>query len=223
MISLLIECMKTFFPNHYVLYKEARLRLELVDNLVQTIFRQSPFHAMSINDGPRANAEDHRDSHNLIWGLCALGVFGNFNHKTHGQLILREARLVIELAPGDIFIFPSGGITHCNPPFENNDELANEVFNGKPITRYSLVQYVAGGNLRWIWQGHRIAPKYKNELGFLVDSDKERLGTERWIKGWQLFPTEQQYFRAKDTGVIDVDKVILSDLITDLLNRAECK
>lgn len=75
--------------------------LEIIDNLIQSIFKHSPFCAMSVNEGPQAEVRIHCDVHNLIWGFCALGIFGSFDHTKSGQLILWEAKVIIELKHGD--------------------------------------------------------------------------------------------------------------------------
>lgn len=198
--------MKSFFPRHFRLYTEARHRLELIDRLVQSIFKESPFPTMSINDGPHATAEVHRDAHNLIWGLCVLGIFGSFNKQTSGQLICHEAAFIMELKHGDVFFFPSGGISHENAPLRKGE------------TRYSLVQYMAGGHLRWIWQGHRLAAK-RGQPGYLLPKEVKEQGQVRWKKGWEMFPHILDYERAKDTGYLEFDRAKLSEDIDFFIPR----
>ncbi|KIO15368.1 hypothetical protein M407DRAFT_51980, partial [Tulasnella calospora MUT 4182] len=61
---------------------------------------------------------------------------GKFNYKRGGQLVLHEYRLIIELQPGQLILFPSALITHCNIPLQKGEE------------RYSLTLYSAGGLYR---------------------------------------------------------------------------
>ena len=51
-----------------------------------------------------------------------MGVFGNFAHEEGAQLVLRELKLVVELRPGDLIIFPSGTITHKNLPLAREED-----------------------------------------------------------------------------------------------------
>lgn len=56
----------------------------------------------------------HRDLKDLEF--CAISTFRK--DWKGGKLCLYEAKLVIDLRPGDIIIFPSGRITHFNLHFE---------------------------------------------------------------------------------------------------------
>lgn len=62
----------------------------------------------------RAATLRHRDSTNTTRVPCILLVTELADLKKGGQLVLEELRLVLELAPGDIVIFPSTLITHWN-------------------------------------------------------------------------------------------------------------
>lgn len=57
---------------------------------------------------------EHWDSKNLVGALCAIAVFGIFNHQTSGHLLLHEIKTIVELRAGDVIFIPSAGLTHSN-------------------------------------------------------------------------------------------------------------
>lgn len=161
------------FPAHYQLYHDVNLCLFLVDGLIKHLFPDSPFAATSVNLGPEADARSHRDFKNILFGVCALGIFGQFNHRTSGHVHLEEAKVVIELRRGDVFFLPSAAITHCNSGL-----LPHEI-------RRSIVHYFAGGLFRWVWQDHKL----EKEGYRFSDEYKEKVGAMRWDHCWKMFPT----------------------------------
>ena len=80
------------------------------------ILEDSPYMGFSINIGPQAVAAIHRDSSNMLGGPCAIGVFGTFDGHKGGHLVLHEAKVIIEVIPGDVIIILSSTITHENIP-----------------------------------------------------------------------------------------------------------
>ena len=101
------------------------------------------FAAGTINMGPQTVTEPHFDCMNLAFGLCAIFVFGTFNGKTGGHLVIRELGIVIEVHAGSIVFLPSAIVEHYNI----------EIVDGE--TRYSLTLYSAGSLFRWVYNGFR--------------------------------------------------------------------
>ena len=60
----------------------------------------------------RCRTDGHKDAADR--SLCAVIPFGHFKG---GQLVLYEPRLVLDIKPGTIVVFPSHGITHFNLDF----------------------------------------------------------------------------------------------------------
>lgn len=77
---------------------------------------------------------NHRDINNYTKKWCSMQAGGRFKYKEGGQLVLHEYRLIIELQPGQLRLFPSALITHCNIPLQPGDE------------HYSIVLYSSGGS-----------------------------------------------------------------------------
>lgn len=168
------------------------------DLLERHVFKDSPFCAATLNLGPKADADWHRDHLNLLFGVCAVGIFGDFNHRTSGHLLLKELRVVMELRHGDVILIPSALVTHANSglhPWES---------------RSSIVQYVAGGLFRWQWNGFKVEPKGLEKV-------KKQLGEARWKAGWKLFPKLSDLESAassNDTTAIDAAYQSFIDLFT---------
>lgn len=133
-----------------------------------------PFAAQSLNLADQSLADEHTDLMNLVFGICCILPLGNFNPKRSAQLILKEARVIIELAPGDLFYFPSANINHESAPLASEEEL-----------RKSFIMYSAGGLFRWVTQGFRLASESKKPSA--KEAAKE--GARRWAAGWKLFST----------------------------------
>ncbi|KZP08486.1 hypothetical protein FIBSPDRAFT_694812, partial [Athelia psychrophila] len=164
---------KLWMPKLMQHYSELQLELIGINNMLTAVFPDSPFCALTINMGPQTVCLPHRDYWNIAYGTCPIGVLGSFNHRTGGQLILHEPKLVIELRRGDIMFIPSAALTHENAPIVAGEK------------RYSFTQYTAGGLFRYIWCDGRLA---KNLRG--ADAREYKMGGEkRWTDGWARYST----------------------------------
>lgn len=113
-------------------------------------------------------------------------VFGNHDGSQGGQLVLHEARLVINLYPGDIIFFPSACMTHANLPIQGNE------------IRRSLVCYMAGGILRYAAQGLQTRDAWAaTEEGKAEMAIHDAESEERWNAGWAM------YSSLRDFGLVD--------------------
>ncbi|KAF9024779.1 hypothetical protein BDP27DRAFT_1248594, partial [Rhodocollybia butyracea] len=83
----------------------------------------------------------HLDAGNAAHGWCTDTSAGEFNPDKGGHLVLWNLRLVIHFPPGSTILFPSALLTHSNIPVSPDK------------TRYSIVQYSAGGLFRWRCNG----------------------------------------------------------------------
>ena len=77
-------------------------------------FLAKPYASVCLNTGDNALSKRHRDLYNLLLGLCAILALGDFDSKLGGCLVLKEARVIVELAPGDVFLFPLAMFTTWN-------------------------------------------------------------------------------------------------------------
>jgi hypothetical protein len=105
--------------------------------------------AASFNFGQCTACFKHKDYGNLPFGMCCITALGDFDPMKGGHLVLWECRLVIEFPPGSSILIPSGSIHHSNVSIRPCE------------TRYSMMQYAAGGLFRWVEHGFQ-----KEELYF---------------------------------------------------------
>jgi hypothetical protein len=107
-----------------------------------------------INAGTEAvpvRTEPYRDHKSIFFGKSCLYPFGNFKG---GYIILRELHAVLELEPGDTFIFEDHLLTH-----------SNEAVTGE---RHSLITFTHQSILDWY-----------NKTCKRRDTKKEKLMTQR--------------------------------------------
>lgn len=180
------------------MYEEAMTRLELDDDLHRDIFPDSLFCGTTLNLGPNGITIRHRDSRNLVGGLCMIGALGHFNHETSGHFIMEEAKVIVELRHGDIVFMPSAGITHKNSRLRDGE------------SRASIVQYTSGCLFRWLWQGRKMLPVSER---ILKSKFRAAEGVGRWRELYDLFPTVEEWEAAKRSGLMslgDVEQIIRS-------------
>ncbi|KAF7969180.1 hypothetical protein HWV62_28009 [Athelia sp. TMB] len=170
---------KLWMPKLMQHYSDLQVELMGINSLLTAVFPGSPFCALTINMGPQTVCLPHRDYWNLAYGTCPIGVLGSFNHRTGGQLILHEPKLIIEVRRGDVMFIPSAAITHENAPISVGEE------------RYSFTQYTAGGLFRYVWCDGRLIKELKTadseKYGQYVDG-----GEKRWLEGWAKYSTMRE-------------------------------
>ena len=143
-----------------------------IDFVTSEFTPASPFAAASLNYSGRTVCKWHCDGVNLLTGLCLAIIFGDFDPKTSGHFYLNEARLIIELAPGDFFFFMSAYFGHKNGRLEDGKE------------RRSVVLYTAANLFCWVHNGHR-SKSNREELLQEKENPKafRREADERFAKG----------------------------------------
>lgn len=174
------------FPHHRQMYMALQRKLGVEPGLRSHVYEGSPFLGTSINTGPRAETRFHRDAKNLVGGICAIGAFGNFDHRTSAHLILKEPKLIIEFKHGDVVIIPSAAVTHCNSPLQEGDD------------RVSVVQYTAAGCFRHSYQGNRV----QSEMAITEIGTIKGEGSDRFVESWNLFHSVEDYRKAQNTGFV---------------------
>lgn len=86
--------------------------------------------------------------------------------------------MIMELAPGDLFMFPSSAIKHKNAALVYPDDR-----------RYSFVQFSAAGLSRWVYQGHALESRLTGKEKRERDRQKVVEGAYRWDNAWESFLT----------------------------------
>lgn len=99
------------------------------------------FPSRSFNLGPQTASLPHRDMGNLAHSWCAITAVGQFNPQLGGHLVLWDFGIAIEFPPGSTILIPSVLFMHSNASIQDRE------------TRFSIVQYAAGGLFRWVSNG----------------------------------------------------------------------
>ncbi|KAJ3871372.1 hypothetical protein F5051DRAFT_340995 [Lentinula edodes] len=163
--------------NHktYVEYKET-LESHLVHNpRLRPTSSKTVFAATTINFGPRTIVPPHIDGGNTGHGWCSDSSLGPYNPDKGGHLVLWNLGLIIRFPPGATVLFPSALITHSTVPIQPDE------------TRYSIVQYSAGGLFRWRNNG------WCSDKVFLQKASKDQLkqrkveNAQRWSMNLEKF------------------------------------
>ncbi|KAJ6457031.1 hypothetical protein C8R47DRAFT_996080, partial [Mycena vitilis] len=113
-------------------------------------FANSIFPAATFNLGPAVVTEEHADINNCVHGLCGVSSAGSYNHKTSGQIYLKQLKMVIDFPSGSSILIPSAFVDHGNTALEPEE------------TRLSFTQYAAGGLFRWVKYGFRTAKSWRS-------------------------------------------------------------
>ncbi|KAK7014486.1 hypothetical protein VNI00_019329 [Paramarasmius palmivorus] len=108
-------------------------------------------------EGPQVVTLSHTDYGNYARAWCAVTPFGDFNPDLGGHLVFWNLGIAIRFPPGCTILFPSALITHSNLSVQPGE------------TRYSLVQYSAGGLFRWVHNGGM------SDKSFLATATPEQL------------------------------------------------
>ena len=113
--------------------------------MVQDCYRPTdsslPFTSYTLNVGKQCVCKAHKDGANLSTGLCLVCPFGNYDYQQGGHLILHELKMILEVPPGYMVLFPSALITHENIPIQENED--RRVITG--FTPASIFQWVENG------------------------------------------------------------------------------
>ncbi|KAF7967033.1 hypothetical protein HWV62_36025 [Athelia sp. TMB] len=173
---------KLWMPDLMQQYSELQLELLGINSMLTAVFPGSPFNACTINMGPQTVCLPHRDYWNLAYGTCPIGVLGPFNHRTGGQMILHEPKVIIELRRGDVMFIPSAAVTHENAPIAIDEQ------------RYSFTLYTAGGLFRYVWCGGLTVKELTAR-----DTEKHKVytseGEGRWADGWARYSSIDDLIR----------------------------
>ena len=135
-----------------------------------------PQASCSCNLGPQTVMPMHRDSENLLFGVCIVSVFGDFDFEEGGELLLYEPKVVLQMGPGDLLIFPSAAITHGNLPLSQKE---NQV-------RYSFMCYSPAGLFQWV----------ANHGKMVKETAKPAVAD--WAKGWDKYSKLSDLQRATE-------------------------
>lgn len=171
--------MRTWFPNHVERY-ESCLQTYADTMSLHAPSPAIPFPTLTLNTGRYTVCGPHRDSPNDAPGVCLDWIFGMFDHRRGGHLVLHEARKVLSLEPGRALLFPSALITHETIPIAPSE------------WRSGVTGYAPGGLWRFIAQGYQTRTEWEAQ-GAVDDQVKhDNEGILRWQAGLNRFMTLAQ-------------------------------
>ncbi|KAL8287621.1 hypothetical protein RQP46_003479 [Phenoliferia psychrophenolica] len=156
---------------HYPLLFDYHRTLAISLAGVALHFLFGAFASFCINTG-YVVCKPHVDTHNLGPGLCGVSPFDDFDSTRSGWLVLEEARLCVEVAAGDVFLFPSAIFTHWNTPLVGGDKRNSLAFwTGASLFLWSECGGSAFNRLPKEEQAARLARTKDN-----------------WADAWERFP-----------------------------------
>ncbi|KAL8276693.1 hypothetical protein RQP46_010872 [Phenoliferia psychrophenolica] len=133
-----------FYPAMHAYYEDLKASIKASRGLN---FLGGAFASVCLNTGNSVIAKLHRDHVNLLLGLCLILAMGDFDSRLGGHLVLLEAGVILELAPGDLALIPSAGITHGNLPIQKGER------------RNSMAFWTSGNVFLWKELGNRSMSK----------------------------------------------------------------
>jgi hypothetical protein len=138
-------------------------------------FPGSAWAACSINMGPWSISDDHIDSGNAPGVPCAITALGKFDPTKGGHLVLFDLKLIIQFPPGSTILIPSASLRHGNIRVHDSE------------TRYSVIQYMAGGLACHLAWGFKIQSQLSKKA---IRSDAAA-GPGRWLEVLSRFSTPE--------------------------------
>lgn len=128
------------------------------------------FPCRSFNLGKQSISTPHRDE-NPAQSWCSITPLGDFNPNLGGHLVLRDFKMIVRFPPGSTVLIPSA-LLHSNTPIQPNE------------TRYSIVQYAAGGLSRWVQNGFK---SDKDLLAHVSEEDRQSYKESRWMRAVGMY------------------------------------
>ncbi|KAF5353901.1 hypothetical protein D9756_007287 [Leucocoprinus leucothites] len=135
------------------------------------------FPCRSLNLGKQSISFPHTDEGNLAQSWCSITPVGSFDPSTGGHLVLWDFGLVIDFPPGATALIPSALIRHSNTSIAAGE------------TRFSTIQYAAGGLYRWVYRGFMSEKDWRAQANE-ADLEEDRAEQEqRWRESVKMFTT----------------------------------
>jgi hypothetical protein len=139
-------------------------------------FPGSVWPVAAFNLSRKVASRRHRDSQNLLYGICAITSLGSFDASKGGHLVLPDLEMVIEFPAGAIILIPSALLEHANTPIGEDEE------------RLSFTQYSAGGHFRYVdWDCRTM--KETRMVDAARYSELQQETETNATKGWGMYST----------------------------------
>ena len=133
------------------------------------------FPCRSFNLGEQTVSFPHTDMENLAQSWCSVTSLGQFDPTLGGHLVLWDFGLFVEFPPASTILIPSALLLHSNTSIQHGE------------SRFSIVQYAAGGLFRWVengcmTDGNRLAHASPEDI---IKHQSEQ--GQRWAKAQSMF------------------------------------
>lgn len=173
----------TYFPKIRAYYQDSLSKLHAERPELRRPYESSIMPAAAFNLGPATVCRPHRDSANLLFGICIITALGFFDPVHGGHLVLHELRLVIQFPPGSTVLIPSAFVTHSNTRIRGGE------------TRYSFTQYAAGSLFSYVENGMRSQQAVMKGPELCAEDllKRSEADAQRWRNGLSLFPHISDY------------------------------
>ncbi len=133
------------------------------------------FPCRSFNLGKPTVTIPHWDEKNLAQSWCSVTPLGDFNPDLGGHFVLWDYKLVIRFPAGSTLLIPSALLVHSNTPVQPNK------------TRYSIVQYAAGGLSRWVNNGLMSNKDLLAKAGEESEKSYKREQSSHWMSVVEMY------------------------------------
>jgi hypothetical protein len=133
------------------------------------------FPCRSFNLGEQTVSFPHTDMENLAQSWCSVTSVGEFDPKLGGHLVLWDFGLVVEFPPGSTVLIPSALLLHSNTSIQPDE------------SRFSIVQYAAGGLFRWVENGCMTDLNYLAQASAEDIIQRQSAQAQRWEKAQGMF------------------------------------
>ena len=167
---------QVWFPELFAHYKETMDQVRTRLPQLRFPVEKSVFPGVTVNFGRRVATYRHRDINNLAYGMCAITPLGQFDHTRSAQLVLEEAKLVIEVPSAATAFIMSAPCTHSNLPIAEGD------------TRVSFTQYAAGPIFCYV-QNRCMMEEALRKANPPAWKANQALKDDAWARGVSLLPT----------------------------------
>lgn len=167
--------MHVFSPAIYAQYAANMAALLREHSHLAANFPNTVWAACTVNFGPGTYTIPHVDVNNLPWGWCSITSLGHFNPDLGGHLILWNLGLVIRFPPGSTILIPSAILRHSNTAIQPGE------------TRYSFVQFTAGGLFRWVYNGFKSDADWHEAASPAQKAQRKADDVERRVNGFKSF------------------------------------
>lgn len=177
LLTLLSALFRSFAPRTYEYYVDGLAALRRWNPRLSLNYPHTAFAASTWNFGPSSVSYPHTDNGNVAFGWCAITALGNYDPDRGGHLILWDLGLVIRFPPGATILIPSALLVHSNVDIQEGE------------SRYSYIQYSAGGLFRWIYNGFQSEEHWRENVSASEVQQAAEDRKERAKKGLAMFST----------------------------------